>query len=155
MEVDGVGVDDHFDEIVQQGEEIATNLQKTVRGREGRKQEVLLKRRAANQRRHDEASNVEVVGLSRGRKGRNTVTNARSQELAAIRIQSIHRGRVGRQKVARHTGLATLTLGMIKKGLKCHGCHPILLKHTFLQLELPVSLCVLGHCLTYLSRDLV
>jgi hypothetical protein len=28
---------------------------------------------------------------------------------------------------------------MIKKGLKCHGYHPFLLRHTFLQLEVPSS----------------
>ncbi len=119
----------------------AEDLQKSIRGREGRKNEELLKTRAAAQRNHDEAANVEIRGISRGRKGRNTISDARSQELAAIRIQSIQRGRLGRHKVAKKNGTVILTNGMIKKGLQTHGRHPILLKHTFLQLELPVRDC--------------
>lgn len=127
-----------YEKILAEGDESALEIQKSIRGREGRKNEEMLKQRAAAQRQHEEASNVEIRGLSRGRKGRNSVSDARSQELAAIRIQSIQRGRLGRHRVAQQTGTASLTSGMIRKGLRTHGRHPILLKHAFLQLELPV-----------------
>ena len=130
------GVD--YERILAEGEESALAIQKSIRGREGRRNEEMLKQRAASQRQHEEASDVEIRGLSRGRKGRNNISDERSQELAAIRIQSIQRGRLGRHRVAQKTGTASLTIGMIKKGLRTHGRHPILLKHAFLQLEIPV-----------------
>ena len=136
--------------ISEEIEQNAVRIQKIVRGRQGRRKESLLKKRAAIQRSHDSANDVEIKGISRGRQGRNVVVNARSQELAAIRIQSLHRGNTGRERVARETGNLALTSVMIKKGLKCHGLHPILLRHTYLQLELPVLhiarlLCIPPH----------
>lgn len=129
-----------YEKIVAEGDESALEIQKTIRGREGRKNEQLLKQRAAVQRKHDQESNVEIRGISRGRTGRNSVSDARSQELAAIRIQSIQRGRIGRNRVAkRKEGGVPLDSSTIKKGLRTHGRHPILLKHAFLQLEIPVE----------------
>jgi hypothetical protein len=127
-----------YDKIVAEGDESALEIQKTIRGRDGRKNEQLLKQRAAVQRKHEKATTVEIRGISRGRTGRNSVSDARSQELAAIRIQSIQRGRLGRNRVAKKTGGIVLTSTTIKKGLKTHGRHPILLKHAFLQLEIAV-----------------
>jgi hypothetical protein len=117
----------------------AVRIQKIVRGRQGRRRENMLRKRAAIQKSHDAVNDVEIKGVSRGRQGRNTVANARSQELAAIRIQSIRRGKSGREEVARKTGNLPLSNVMIRKGLKCHGLHPVLLKHAYLQLELSVS----------------
>lgn len=124
-------------DIAEEIELNAVRIQKIVRGRQGRRKETLLKKRAAIQRSHDATNDVEIKGTSRGRSGRNTVANARSQELAAIRIQSIHRGKTGREKVARKSGNLSLSVAMIKKGLKCHGLHPIHMRHAYLQLELP------------------
>lgn len=135
----------NYEQILEEGEKEALEIQKTIRGREGRKNEKLLKERAAAQRQHEKASSIEIQGLSRGRQGRNTVTNERSQELAAIRIQSIQRGRLGRNRVAQKTGSVVLTSNMIKKGLRTHGRHPIYLKHAFLQLEIPVIIMYLYH----------
>jgi hypothetical protein len=129
-----------YEKILAEGDESALAIQKSIRGREGRKNEQLLRQRAATQKKHDEASSVEIRGLSRGRTGRNTISDARSQELAAIRIQSIQRGRLGRNRVAQRTGTLELTSALIKKGLRTHGRHPILLKHGYLQLEIPVPL---------------
>lgn len=134
-----MSVEDTSD-INKEIQENAVKIQKIVRGRQGRRKETLLRKRAAIQRSHDAANDVDIKGVSRGRLGRNTVANARSQELAAIRIQSIHRGKSGREIVARKAGNLALSTLMIRKGLKCHGLHPILLKHAYLQLELPVLL---------------
>jgi hypothetical protein len=136
-----------YEKLVAEGDESALEIQKTIRGREGRKNEQLLKQRAAVQRKHEQEASVEIRGISRGRTGRNSVSDARSQELAAIRIQSIQRGRLGRNRVAKKNGGVVLDSNAIKKGLKTHGRHPIHLKHAFLQLEIPV--CFFSRCCSY------
>jgi hypothetical protein len=122
-----------FDE---ETEDAALAIQKIVRGRQGRRSEDLMRKRRAIQKRHEATSDIEVIGISRGRKGRNHINGARSEELAVIRIQSQVRGRSGRSFVSKKIGTLPLSISMVRKGLKCHGRHPFLLRHTFLQLEL-------------------
>jgi len=125
-----------IDNIIAEGDESAVMIQKVIRGRQGRRSEYLLKKRAAVKKAHDQSANVQIHGISRGSHGRNKVSDARSQELAAIRIQALQRGRSGRYCMARKAGDVVLTQSMIKSGLKCHGRHPITLRHAYLQLEL-------------------
>lgn len=128
-----------FDLPLQQSDEqAAKSIQRLINSSEGRRHTAALKKRIARQRKNEQRNAVTIQAIARGKKGRLSVSESRSKELAAIRIQSIHRGRVGRKRFAESIESLPLTLAMIKKGLMCHGEHPLLLRHTFLQLNVPV-----------------
>lgn len=130
----------------------ALQIQKIVRGRQGRKKEQLLRKRKAAQKRSENNSDVSIAGLSRGRKGRNQVTNSRAAELAEIRSTSPSRspsrhsgGKISqRKKREPPKGIESIKLSdkTLRENLKTLGIHPILLTHAYLQLELPkLKLC--------------
>lgn len=127
----------------------AQQIQRMLRGKLGRQSEILLKKKRNAQQRTELRTEVSYVGISRGRKGRNEVTTNRANKLAAIRkhaIQNSSEESSGAPRILRTSsvGVLSVTVGMIKEGLKCYGEHPLLLRHCFLQLELPVcyNICI-------------
>lgn len=124
--------------LPQSDEQAAKNIQRLINSSEGRRHTAALKKRVARQRKNEQRNAVTIQAIARGKKGRQSVSESRSKELAAIRIQSVHRGRVGRKRFAESVESLPLTAAMIRKGLICHGEHPFLLKHTFLHLNVPV-----------------
>ena len=110
------------------------NIQQLIRHRLGRQREQIMNKKSALQRMNEMASQLPVE-LSSPRPMRESVSPGTPEELASCR-QDQQAKPVPEKKESSDT---SLSVDMIKKGLKCHGYHPFLLRHTFLQLEVPSS----------------
>ena len=60
-------------------------------------------------------------------------------EVATL-IQALYRGRTGRKRAKMiRSGSEDISNSIIREGLGCLGRHPLILKHTFLELKIPVG----------------
>lgn len=115
-----------------ENESTVHNIQQLIRHRLGRQREQIMNKKNALQMMNRMAAKIPVE-LSAPRPVRENVSPGTPDQLASIRQNQ----QVKSAPEKKESSNETLTVDMIKKGLLCHGYHPFLLRHTFLQLELP------------------